>query len=660
MARCIRRLVLAATTALMCGVFMAPAALAGPTFSVMNAEGGIYWRSAPDWNTAVRVTGFGVYNGEIIEPHCYEAGAGNVPGSADYMWEYASDVTGPGYGTGWVNEHFINDGQPINQPSPGVPPCHPPPPPAPGVSTGGASGTTQSTATLNATVNPNGGNVTDCHFEYGPTASYGSTVGCTPGPGSGNSPVGVSASIGGLSANSTYHFRIVATNAGGTSYGSDASLATLPNPPTVVTGSASSVTQTSAVLNASVNPNGGMVSSCILEYGATTSYGQSAPCSPSPGAGSEAVAVSASITGLVAKGEYHYRVVAANAGGVAFGADAIVATLPEPPSVTTEAATMLTLTSAELNATIDPNGGNTECRFEYGTTASYGSSVPCSAQPGSGTAAVGVAAIATGLNPNTTYHFRVVAQNPGGVTDGGDLRFTTLGAPDFGRCVPVPPISPEGKPVYDGGYTSAKCTVASASHAGKYEWEPGVAKSAFVIGLQRGGVTLATVGGTAITCKGATGSGAVYGTKEVTGVSLTFTGCESLAHPCTTGGDPEGTISTAALEGALGWQSKAAHTVGVDLYPAGHVGPVMSYRCVGSTPTTINGSVIGAVSTNKMRTGALLKLAAKKGIQKLTHLEGEENDVLVASLNGEATEQLGLSASLTVNTEEPVEVNTIA
>jgi hypothetical protein len=39
------------------------------------------------------------------------------------MWEHATDVAGPGYGSGWINEHFINDSQAINLPSPGVPPC---------------------------------------------------------------------------------------------------------------------------------------------------------------------------------------------------------------------------------------------------------------------------------------------------------------------------------------------------------------------------------------------------------------------------------------------------------------------------------------------------------------------------------------------------------
>jgi hypothetical protein len=133
-----RRIVVIAMTAVLYAVAASTAA-ADPTYTVMNAAGGIYWRSAADWNTPEAIAGFGVYNGTTIAIHCYQSGT-SVPGSADTMWEQATDVAGPGYGSGWLNEHFINDGQPINQPSPGVPPCNappPPPPPPPPPSSGG-------------------------------------------------------------------------------------------------------------------------------------------------------------------------------------------------------------------------------------------------------------------------------------------------------------------------------------------------------------------------------------------------------------------------------------------------------------------------------------------------------------------------------------------
>jgi hypothetical protein len=100
--------------------------------------------------------------------------------------------------------------------------------PPPTVVTGSASAGRANSATLNATVNPTGANVSKCEFEYGTTAFYGKSAACTSLPGSGESPVAVSASVTGLITNTTYHFRISATNAIGTSYGSDQTFKTLP------------------------------------------------------------------------------------------------------------------------------------------------------------------------------------------------------------------------------------------------------------------------------------------------------------------------------------------------------------------------------------------------------------------------------------------------
>jgi hypothetical protein len=101
---------------------------------------------------------------------------------------------------------------------------------APTAVTGVASGITQSSATLNATVNPNGGHVSDCHFNYGTTIEYGSSAPCTSLPGSGTEPVAVSATVSGLSANTTYHFQIVATNPTGTAEGGDQTFTTASPP----------------------------------------------------------------------------------------------------------------------------------------------------------------------------------------------------------------------------------------------------------------------------------------------------------------------------------------------------------------------------------------------------------------------------------------------
>jgi streptogramin lyase len=99
--------------------------------------------------------------------------------------------------------------------------------------TGAASSVTPTSATLNATVNPNGSSDSDCHFEYGSSEFYGSRVPCTALPGAGSSAVAVVASVANLSESTTYHVRIVTTNAGGTSYGADQTFTTkaqLPPP----------------------------------------------------------------------------------------------------------------------------------------------------------------------------------------------------------------------------------------------------------------------------------------------------------------------------------------------------------------------------------------------------------------------------------------------
>jgi sugar lactone lactonase YvrE len=121
---------------------------------------------------------------------------------------------------------------------------------------------------------------------------------------------------------------VVATNAGGVSHGSDQSVKTLPNPPTVVTGTASSMTSSSATLNATANPNGGEVSECKFEYGTTIAYGSTAGCVPSPGSLESPVAVSASVSGLSPNTTYHFRIAATNRGGTGSGSDQTFVTLP--------------------------------------------------------------------------------------------------------------------------------------------------------------------------------------------------------------------------------------------------------------------------------------------------------------------------------------------
>jgi len=90
---------------------------------------------------------------------------------------------------------------------------------SPTVLTGSATGPVSNGATLNGTVNPNG-LMTTAYFQYGSTAAYGSVT-TGQNAGSGITGLGLNASVSGLSPATIYHYRIVATNSVGTSYGSD-------------------------------------------------------------------------------------------------------------------------------------------------------------------------------------------------------------------------------------------------------------------------------------------------------------------------------------------------------------------------------------------------------------------------------------------------------
>jgi hypothetical protein len=119
-----------------------------------------------------------------------------------------------------------------------------------------------------------------------------------------------------------------------------------------------------------------------------------------------------------------------------------------PPTAATEAASAVTQTSATLNATVNPNSvAVSDCHLVYGTSTSYGASVPCSSLPGSGSSPAAVSAPVTGLSPNTTYHFRILATNTEGPGEGSDRTFTTQAVPTPASPAPAQQETPPGQAV---------------------------------------------------------------------------------------------------------------------------------------------------------------------------------------------------------------------
>jgi hypothetical protein len=101
---------------------------------------------------------------------------------------------------------------------------------------------------------------------------------------------------------------------------------------------------------------------------------------------------------------------------------------PKAPRASTGSALHVNESTVALSATVSPGGQQTTCYFQYGTTTAYEAQTPTAAV-GSGTVAVRVSQPITGLQPGTTYHYRIVASNATGTSDGLDHTFTTKEIP---------------------------------------------------------------------------------------------------------------------------------------------------------------------------------------------------------------------------------------
>jgi hypothetical protein len=226
--------------------------------------------------------------------------------------------------------------------------------------------------------------------------------------------------------------------------------------PDVATAPASNVKATSATIGGTVNPDNAGEATCQFVWGATTEFGNTAPC-PAPIANGESpVPVQAALTGLSPDTTYYYRLQASNANGSNPGEpyqDDEVHT--SGPGIHEEWSANVASSSATLNAKIDPNGSPTTYYFQYGTSNGYGSQVPAApgASIGSASGDVTVSQHSQGLLASTTYHYRLVALSelPGGETVefvGADQTFVTqpaaggLGLPD-GRAWEL--VSPPDK-----------------------------------------------------------------------------------------------------------------------------------------------------------------------------------------------------------------------
>lgn len=326
-----------------------------------------------------------------------------------------------------------------------IPEPEPEPGSAPFVTTDNASSVDESFATLRGRVNPNDASTT-AWFEYGTSFNLGNRT-SNRFVGDGNNTVDFSQSVFGLQPNTTYFYRAVAQNQFGATRGSIRSFVTsgvifTPNPqptqqpplPVVFTDSAVSVGQNFATLQGRVfSPESS--AEAWFEYGQTPSLGNTT-LRQFVGFGSN-TGFSSTISGLFPGTTYYFRAVARNNAGTNWGnimsfttQGSFQTATPLPstsPTVITNSASSVQENFAVLRGQVNPQGSQVTAWFEYGTSSGFLGTRAGTRTFNDGFGFFEFSQSVFGLQPNTTYFYRAVAQSNFGTSFGSIVSFTTSG-----------------------------------------------------------------------------------------------------------------------------------------------------------------------------------------------------------------------------------------
>ena len=225
-----------------------------------------------------------------------------------------------------------------------------------------------------------------------------------------------------------------------------------------------------------------------------------------------------------------------------------------------------------------------------------------------------------------------------------------------GRAAPEPPEFGTCAKRFGGEFTTSACATGPlGTHAGKFEWIPGVARTGFT--GSGGPVKLETPSGIVLRCASQRANGEYSSTKAIESLLVTLTGCTGFGEACTSTGAAPGEIKTTSLVGQLGWESRLQMAAALDLAASDH-GTIAGFQC-GSEQVAWRGSLIVPVKVGKMSAGFALKFKASKGHQRPEQLEGLPLDILEQQINLLGTEQVGVTATLTLTSEEAIEINPV-
>ncbi len=298
----------------------------------------------------------------------------------------------------------------------------------PSVSTGAATGVTVDSATLNGTLNDLGTSASDnvC-FQYGIASGVYNDQ--TPLQVK-NAPQDFNANLTGLSNNTTYYYRAMASGGiHGAGYGAEHSFTTGARPPSVTTNAATNMTTDTAFLNGNLTDLGTAATVNVsFQYGTTA--GGPYPDSTPPQARTSTGTFNIGVNGLTPFTTYYFRAIAdGGIYGTCYGNELNFTTNHLPPVVSTGGATDIMTNAAVLNGDLDLPGSaaTVNVSFQWGTSpGSYSNETAPQAmsQPDLFQARI------TGLIPGTTYYYR--AKGDGGIHGtgyGAEHAFTTGALP---------------------------------------------------------------------------------------------------------------------------------------------------------------------------------------------------------------------------------------